>query len=138
MDNFRLSGFGDTELEEFVLESIKKAKYTEAEMLDFREPAQYRMYSYVVTADELVNSLSNWSSSATLFIDFDIPKENILKAMIKKLINKLIRWYIIPIVDAQTRFNNETILVVSQLMAHIQVRERVIDNMYEQIKELEG
>jgi len=124
---FQLSGLGNTELEKKIINSVKSAGYSEQELSDIRHPAQYNLYDSICDFDKIKKRLINLQQNPSLMPNIVIPKKYFnIKYIIKKILAKFFKWYIDPIIESQSVFNNEALTLFSDAIFLIQIQKEEI------------
>ena len=133
---FELTGIGDKALENAVIEDVKKAGYSKKEMSDTRIPAGYSMFDYMPDAKGMINRAAEWNNMVLYKPDDALTADRGIRAAIKKIIVKIFRWYVAPIAITQEHFNQNTKILISELITLVSVQNRKIENLQSEISEL--
>ena len=134
MIDFKLSGLGNKTLEETVRSSVEQAGYSELELSDIREPVMYSMNNYLLTVDDIIKKYHEWQLRASLNPGMSTPGKRSIKTIVKKLFAKMFKWYAIPLINSQTRFNIETTMIFSELASQMQIQMNIIAHLQERLK----
>jgi len=133
---FELTGIGDKALENAVIEDVKKAGYSKKEMSDTRIPAGYSMFDYMPDAKGMINRAAEWNNMVLYKPDDALTADGGIRAAIKKIIVRIFRWYVVPIAITQEHFNQNTKILISELITLVSVQNRKIENLQSEISEL--
>jgi len=136
-NKFQLSGLGDVTLENTVQEAVERAGYSVQELSDIREPAHYSLLDFKCSINNINPDLLQLQQIAILTPDIVIPGSiTNIKTFIKKIITKIFRWYIVPMADAQSSFNLETVTLISELSSSLQSQKETIEQLKNELNEI--
>jgi hypothetical protein len=135
--NFLLSGLGDTALENSVREAVERANYSEQELFDIREPAQYSLFDLISNIDNNRQEFLILQQTASLTSGIVIPgRITNIKTLLKKILARLLKWYIEPMAASQSCFNKAAASLISELLFSVQTQEDTIKRLQKQLIEL--
>ena len=129
LDTFTLHGFGDKALERIVNEAVERAGYSEQELADIRIPVKYGMFSSAVSTDLLSQRIENLQKLAVLVPDAAMATGSRTKKLIKRVLVKMFRWYVVPIARNQYDFNHETALIIDEFAQRMTIYEKTMKQL---------
>lgn len=117
---FKLSGLGDSILENNVSKAVETTGYSDDELKDIREHANYSILDIKENQIDILERIANLHLLATLLPDPNMfNKGNKIKNIFKKMFFKIFRWYVEPIAQSQSNFNYEILSLLSELTTSI-------------------
>lgn len=124
---FQLSGLGDVNLEKKIIDAVGSARYSIQELSDIRYPVQYSLFDLKCDLDKIKKKLYKLQQIASLTPNIVFSQNNSnIKTLLKKIIAKFIKWYIAPMIESQSVFNNEALILFSETMSLMQIQKEEI------------
>jgi len=131
---FQLSGLGDVNLEKKIIDAVESAGYSDLELSDIRCPAQYSLFDLKCDLSKMKEKLFKLQQITSLTPNIFVP-QNVLniKTLLKKLIAKFIKWYIVPMAESQSSFNYEISTLFSETISLMQIQKEEIIRLNNEI-----
>jgi len=134
---FKLSGLGDTALEQKINEAVQQAGYSEQELSDIREPVKYSLFELTNSIDNYKKKFLKLQQMASLSPDIAIPNRiTNIKSLFKKILGRFLKWYVEPVFASQSCFNHEVLSLVSELVFSVQTQEKTIKLLQKKLNEM--
>lgn len=134
---FQLIGLGDSNLENKINNAIRLESYTIEELLDERVPVQCNYFDHIYNFYDIEQKKLKLQQISVLTPDTAVS-QNItnIKTLIKKIISKFLKWYIVPMANSQTSFNQEISDLLFELIFALKRQNATIKNLQNELCEI--